>query len=143
MADFHRLVKTSELKTDKLTNAAAGNLRSISYMSYDEDFDALVLLAFEPESDLIVHYLDGDVALLYEDDSMQIVGLQVENFQLSFVPMHADLNKTWTLSDALGKEYHNLGEMMVVVERFRPKLAQEIINAAKDIPKEFAALFAA
>lgn len=142
MADFRRLVETNELKINRLASIASGEASGAPYMSYDEEFDALVLLAVEPESDLIAHYVDDHVALLYEEASREIVGLQVENFERSFVPKHADLKKTWTLSSRLGQKLENLGDMMLAVERQKPLVAREVIRAA-GAPKELAEVFAA
>lgn len=143
MADFQRLVETSELKTNRLSKLAAGEVIGVQSMSYDKDFDALILLAFEPASALVAHYVDEHVALLYEEDSLEIAGLQVENFQLSFLPKHADLNNTWLLSDVLGHQFDNLGEMIIAVERQRPKVAREVIRAVGNLPQELAVVLAA
>jgi hypothetical protein len=143
MADFHRLVETGELKTNRLAKLASGEIIGVQSMSYDKDFDALVLLAFEPASALIAHYVDDHVALLYEEDSLEIAGLQVENFELSFLPKHSELNKAWMLSDALGQKFDNLGEMIIAVQHQRPKIAREIMRAAGNLPRELEAVLAA
>jgi hypothetical protein len=143
MAGSNRLVETGELKTNRLAQIAAGISSSAVSISYDHDFDALVLLAFEPDSDLIAHYVAENVALLYDEHSMEIAGVQVENFEHSFVPKHNELQITWTLSDALGQKFDNLGDLMLAVERRKPEIAREVIRAAKSIPQELAAVFAA
>jgi hypothetical protein len=143
MAASNRLVETSELKTNRLAQIATGESSGTASVSYDNDFDALVLMAFEPESDLIAHYVDEHVALLYEEASMEIAGIQVENFERSFIPKHTELRKAWALSDALGQKFDNLGDMMLAVERSKPEVAREVIRAVKAVPPEFAAVFAA
>lgn len=143
MADLHRLVAPDELKTTLLKKLESGEIHSEPRIHYDEDVDMIVLLALRPQGDVIVHYVDEHVGLLYEADSLEIVGLQVENFDYSFVPKHQDIQNTWTLTGALGKPYKNLGEMKLSIRRREFELAREVVRATPEAPKELEAAFAA
>src|SRR5258707_1936385 len=81
---LERLVKTSDLKTGFLAAAAKSKHRSI-HIDYDKRFDALMLLLVPPETETIVHYVDDHVALLYRSENLEIVGIQVEEFERGFL----------------------------------------------------------
>jgi hypothetical protein len=100
MAGIKRLIETGELKTNRLRAATS------TYSDYDEDFDALILLVVPPDTETVVHYLDDEphVALLYEPDSLEIVGVQIEDFELSFIPWLEASKREWKLSETLGIE---------------------------------------
>lgn len=80
---IERLIKTEDLKLTKLLTTA-GSGCSIC-MCYDETADTLILMISPPSVLTIVHYLDEHVALLYEPDSLEVVGCQVKAFQHSFL----------------------------------------------------------
>jgi hypothetical protein len=95
-----RLIETGELKTNRLRAATS------TYTDYDEDFDALIMLVVPPDTETVVHYLDDEphVALLYEPASLEIVGVQIEDFELSFIPWLEASKREWKLSETLGIE---------------------------------------
>jgi hypothetical protein len=139
MAEIQRLVATSQLKTDFLTRLARGEAHQV-FVNYDGDFDALMILIVPPDTETIVHYLDNHVGLLYQPDTLEIVGLQVESFERSFVPAHASVQKVWKLSKTVGKEVDSIGDLMLMVERLKPQIAREVVRASKDVPEELATL---
>src|ERR1700730_1814722 len=90
------------------------------------------------ETETVVHYVDDHVALLYRADDLEIVGLQVEDFQHSFVPSHANVQRVWRLSDT-GAKLENVGDMILVVEAFERKkmtVAREVAKAAEPLVGE-------
>lgn len=93
MANLERLTRTDELKLDRLIrflqNPVGANF------TYDPTFDAAIILLVPPEVETVVHYLEDDehVALLYDPETMEVVGLQIEGFARSFLPRHEALQR--------------------------------------------------
>ncbi|HLY25588.1 MAG TPA: hypothetical protein VKQ72_04570 [Aggregatilineales bacterium] len=128
---LERLVKTSDLKTGFLADAAKNKRKSLD-IDYDARFDALMLLLVPPETDTIVHYVDDHVALLYRPDDLEIVGIQVEDFERSFLPQHEAVSKVWRLSDSK-TDLNDLGDLIVIFDRIKPQVAREVVKATEDI----------
>lgn len=127
MADISRLVETRELNTDFWQRTVKQD-GSRSYINYNEQVDALTLLIVPPETRKIVHYIDENVALLYEPEGKEIIGVRIESFQRSFLPVHNQLERVWRLSGR-GVQVNDFGDLIIAVQRFeetRPKVANEI-----------------
>jgi uncharacterized protein YuzE len=105
---------------------------SALHVKYDPDFDALMLLVVSPETETVVRYLDNHVAFLYEPDSKEIVGIQIEAFERKFLPKHEAVRRVWKLSDACN-DLQDVGDMILAVERITPRVAWEVTKAAEDI----------
>jgi hypothetical protein len=142
MADFERLVQTNQLKTNILTELAKGKRPRRPSYKYERLFDAFIILVVPPEQETVVHYIDDHVGLLYQADDFEIVGMQVEAFEHSFVPKHENVQRVWRLSDS-GVRLEDLGDIVLAVERLQPRLAQEVIKAAEDVLGEPGAELAA
>ena len=86
MAGIKRLRDSSELKTTYLRASKP----TAPELDYDQAFDALYITFVPPRGKTIVHYPvdEAFIALVYEADSLEIVGLQIENFQGSFLQAH-------------------------------------------------------
>jgi hypothetical protein len=138
MAEIKRLVPTKNLKRTLLNHLAESKSAQV-FVNYDEDFDALMILFVPPETPTVVHYLDEHVGLLYRTDDQEIVGLQVESFESSFVPAHDAVKSVWKLSEAVGAEVKDVGDMMLIVERAKPQVAKEVIRSVEDLPEEMVA----
>jgi hypothetical protein len=132
MADLKPLVSTASLKTDLITLHARSNTTRVQF-DYDPIVDALtVLFPNNSDEDIVAHYVDDYVALLYLGDSLEIVGLQIENFALAFVPQHSSVARMWQLhDDAL--EQQNLGGMIALVEQRLPELAKAATRELQDV----------
>jgi hypothetical protein len=133
MAHSNRLVDTKQLKTTLLRKSAAQRTLQL-IVDYDKHFDALYIrfLAPDPNIDTVVHYIDEHVAFLYRADDMEIVGLQVEDFEFSFLPSHDNVMRVWKASDA-GITFEDLGDMMLEVGRRKPEVAREVVRATEDV----------
>lgn len=131
MADIERLVATKKLKMTRLNEAQ--EKRVVSYFHYDPMFDALMIMFVPPETETVVHYIDHHVALLYEPDTREIVGIQVEAFERSFLSEHDQVRRVWRLSDATDDKIEDLGDMILAIERRKPEVAREVIKASRDL----------
>ncbi len=126
---LERLISTSDLKTSRL-EALVRDRKLNPSISYDEVFDALIL-RFVPELNTVVHYIDDEhIALLYEESTKEIVGLQIEDFTFSFLPHHANVERVWRLSD-VNPTFSNMGDLILAVERIKPTVAREIFKATE------------
>src|SRR5438105_4773022 len=77
MADLSPLIPLSDLKTHRI-EAHSGPVYSVRYQP---GFDALFIFIVPPERATIVHYLDNYAAFIYEDETLEIVGIQIEAFE--------------------------------------------------------------
>lgn len=141
MDEIKRLISTDELKTTLLSKLAADKSGHV-FVNYDDVFDALMLLVISPDHETVVHYVDDHVALLYLPDTREIVGLQVEDFEHSFVPQHEAVSKVWRLSTSRVK-LESFGDMILAVEKAKPKVAREVLKATEEVLGEPAAELAA
>ncbi len=133
MADLEQLISTNKLKTKRLRTFGSG--KHLLHIKYDPVFDALMILFVPPETEVVVHYVDDYVGLLYTPDDLEIVGLQVEAFEHSFLAAHDTVNRAWRLSDAC-EELKDVGDIILAFEKRTPKVAQEVTRVtAKTLGK--------
>lgn len=129
MAVVKSLVSINELKCNLLMDLAKGEKQK-DFMYYDEDLDELILLAADPRIETVVHYIENEpnVAIIYQADTLEIVGLQIEDFEKVFLPKYSKVEKAWRLSDCVQVE--NLWDMTVIVDQRKPRVAKEIARAS-------------
>jgi len=128
MAKLKRLVPTHELRTSFVREAASkGRL----FVHHDKASDLLVILLVPPDTPTAVHYIDQYVGLLYQPDNLEVVGLQVEAFEKSFVPRHASVERAWRLSDSC--ELEDFGDIQRAFETQAPHLATEIARTVEEV----------
>lgn len=133
MAPIKRLKRTNDLKVTRLIELAEGKKQQI-YMRYDDESDALLLLFVSPEIPTIVHYIDNHVALLYTSENNEVVGIQVDDFETSFIDEYVNVKKVWRLSDACENlNIQNLGDLSIAFERQKPVMAREVAKITEDL----------
>ncbi len=91
-----------------------------------------MLLVTSPEIETVVHYIDRNVAVLYTPDNLEIVGLQIEDFESEFIPMYSSLQKIWSLRDTEIVR-GNVWDLTVAVEEKKIKVALEVVKATKSV----------
>ncbi|MCE5206899.1 MAG: hypothetical protein LLG42_01150 [Chloroflexi bacterium] len=126
-----RLVETKELKFNSIRKIVMEHEADLQF-DYDKRFDALILRWFIPEGQFIVHYIDDNVGLLYEEKSKEIVGLQIEAFEHKFLKEHSDINKIWKLSDQV-HEFEDFGDIMISCRQMKPVIADKVGEIADDL----------
>lgn len=133
MAAIERLKKTNDLKTSLLQKMSEGNQHVIN-MHYDSLADTLIFLFVSREIPTIAHYIDEHVALLYQPENNEVVGIQVEDFQTSFVNAYVNVQKAWKLSDSCTDlNIQDLGDISLVIERQKPVVAREVAKVTEEI----------
>ena len=130
MDAIKRLVATESLKTTFLSRLAGK--RAPLFLHYDDEADTLILLLESPNVETTVHYVNDDVALLYTPDKLEIVGLQIEDFQSEFVPMYSSLQKVWRLSDSEVKR-GNVWDLTLATQGRQLNVALEVVRAAQPV----------
>jgi hypothetical protein len=130
MADFKQLISANDLKTDRLSQAGKSSVQRPFSIRYHDRLDALIVFLVPSEHDAVVFYLDEHVGLLCDSETLEIVGLQVEAFERSFLPKYAGLSRAWRLSDQ-GTEFENFGQLTLRVQSMEPDVAREVVEASK------------
>ena len=130
MDTIERLINTDDLITSRLIRNL--DREQGKFMYYDPVSDILLLTITPPTTESVVHYIDDHVALLYEPESLEVVGFQVEAFEHSFMPEHETLKAVWRLSDA-NVALENIGDLIMVFERKKQIVAQELKNITRNL----------
>jgi hypothetical protein len=124
---------SGKLKMSKITHPDG-----IAYLRYDDSFDALTLMLVAPSDscETVVHYVDSHIGLLYDPETFEVVGFQIEAFEKSFVPQHANVGKVWKLSgdDLRSKDF---GELTIRIDALKPKIVKEVMAASRDAFQRF------
>jgi hypothetical protein len=127
--ELEPLISISELKTNIIEEHM--NSKKFPSVSYDNVLDALILL-FVQDTEMAVHYINDDyVALLYDPESLEIIGLQIENFEYSFLPDHDEVERVWRLSD-VDKKFENFGDLMIEVKRKEVDLTRQLLRVTRN-----------
>jgi hypothetical protein len=105
MADMKPLIEKEELKKDFFERCLSDRPHEL-YIVYDELMDELILKLVPPETLTTVYYLDDNVAFLVDLESLEIVGLQLFNFQEEYLPRNEKFQKEWyelNMAEELGE----------------------------------------
>lgn len=140
MDALRSLMNTSNLKMNYLKQASSKSKLPL-YFRYDREVDTLMLMFVHPETtDTVGHYVDDNVALLYDPKTKEILGLEIEAFEKSFLPQHANVAKAWSLTQAIQEEKpENFGDVILIFEKAKPKVAREIIKSTTPLlPRKIA-----
>ena len=84
---------------------------------------------------IITHYVDDHVALLYRYSDKEIVGIRIESFEKSFLPKYAELAQAWKLSQT-NIEIKDFGDLTIAVTQTRFPVAKELSRVAEPIIKK-------
>lgn len=76
------LHRAPSLKANKLATIVRDHGQGRS--RYDNFDDTLIVLFVDPNEETVARYVDQNVALLYEPDTLEIVGFQIEGFNRSY-----------------------------------------------------------
>ncbi len=127
---INSIISPKDLKTTFLSGSIGP--RPLSFF-YDNLADELMISFISPDRETIVHYLDDHVGLLFEPETKEIVGLQIDAFNSSFLPKYASLQKIWRLRNCREIERENVGDLSLAVHERQLKIALEIIHVSKPV----------
>jgi hypothetical protein len=128
MDEIKQLISTDMLKTSLL--AEIPEKRSSLYFRYNKVSDTLMLLVTSPETETIVHYMDENVAILYIPNSNEVVGFQIEDFTVGFLPKYQALQRKWRMA-AKGIHPVDFGDLTIAVEEQKLEVAIQIVRSAE------------
>lgn len=128
MDTIRPLIRSDQLKTRYLAKSKKPQIT----VKYDKNFDALLILFASDEEEFVAHYVDDRIALLYRSDNMEIIGLQIEDFQLDFLPAHENVARLWQLRGT-GEQISDMGDIILYAENRLPKVAREVAKATKEV----------
>src|SRR5574341_286334 len=128
MADPKGLIGIKDLKTGRFKNAGPkGIKRRIFAFHYDDRLDTAMILLVEPQQDTVIFYLDDYLGFVYEEESLEIVGLRIEDFEESFLPANKSVKRVWL--SIRHKYFQDFGELVVTFERTQPEIVREVVKA--------------
>ncbi|HLE41412.1 MAG TPA: hypothetical protein VI956_07895 [Nitrospirota bacterium] len=130
MVSPKQLISPSKLKTKYLASFSG---HEPFFFFYDNEADELVIMLISPDTETTVHYVDKNVGILFQPDNLEIVGLQVEGFQKSFIPSHNSLQDAWKLSSSKGVPLDNLGDLSMFIREKQITFALKVIRASKPV----------
>ncbi len=89
MEKIKPLIPLSALKTTLMMNAAAHGQKP-AYSNYDQRVDTLTQQLVPPGGNTFIYYIDGDIALVCDMDTLEVVGFQIEGFVKQFLLKQAN-----------------------------------------------------
>jgi hypothetical protein len=125
------LVETKSLNMNLWRTAI--QQKSAPYFYANPRLDLVMVLIVDPRTPKVTHFVDAHVALLYLAENREVVGFRIEGFEKAFLPLYADLQKVWRLSEVKGSAMHNLGDLSIIVRRQEEKMATELTRVARPI----------
>ena len=131
MDAIERLIATDTLKTSLLSELLGE--KAPLFLHYDDEIDTLILLLASPNTETVVHYVNDDVALLYTPEKLEIVGLQIEDFQSEFIHLYSSLQKVWRFSKCGIKPNSNVRDLTLAVKEQQLSVALEVVRAAQPL----------
>lgn len=132
MAGLGPLVSINDLKSTRLREEPRESIYSIRY---DKELDTLFLRLVEPIGKTAVYFVDNYVGLIIEMQTLEVIGLQIEDFAKHFLPNHEGVERAWQLSHT-GIEISNIGDFILTVEKLKPQVEQvahEVMQAASEV----------
>lgn len=129
--ELETLIQTSQLKMTYLQQLSHDKYHQ-PVVKYDKELDTLLILFEVSDQEVVAHYVDDYVALLYLADNLEIIGLQIEDFTLSFLPAHENIARLWQLSET-GEEVSDMGDIIFYAQKRIPKVAKEVVKATEEM----------
>ena len=90
MESIEPLIPFSELRHSLISEAANRKVPPVS--NYDESIDTMTLMFVQPTGQTFVYYMDADLALICDMETLEIMGFQIEGFAKEYVPKQANRN---------------------------------------------------
>lgn len=128
MAVIEQLVDTKELKLNKIKswlNGVEGH-----FTRYDRELDTLYIHFSDPEKETIVHHLDQHLALLYLPDSLEVVGVQVEDIKL-FAKKNNAIKKAWQIQTKC-ETLVNMEGLYALHDKQEKKVIREVARVTQE-----------
>lgn len=139
MADFQSIIALDDLKTTLLDDPDHRSTLQMR-LSYDELADALTLQFVPNDQETVVLTVDDYVGLLYLPDSLELVGVYIEDVQYGFLDEHPQLRDVWAQWESSLTAQRPVGKTLFL------ELAGAVLRAIqkdyRDIAPNLVAVFA-
>ena len=123
-------IRLDQLKTSLWRNA--NKEKQQPQFSYEDEIDTLFMYFISNKSaPVVTHYLDQNVAVLFNADSNEIVGFSIEGFERSFSSKYSPSN-LWRMS-RLGVRINGLKEFTFCVMKEDEIKINQPIKVEKEI----------
>ncbi len=129
-ARIEKLVDERSLKMNLWKEAARKN--ATPYFYANRRIDVVMVMVVDPRTPKITHFVDDHVALLYLEDSREVIGFRIEGFEKSFLPKYASLQKVWKLSD-ISRDLTTVGDLHITARQRETQLANELTKVTRPI----------
>lgn len=130
MAAIKRIIQPSQFKVDLLNQFIAGKIAP-KFVHYDVELDELFMVFQDKEIPNAAHPLDDFISLLFEPISMEVIGVQVDDFQGEFLSRCPTVRKVWKVNDCCD----NFEDIQRVYEKKEPQIAREVACVAEQLLK--------
>lgn len=132
MAALKNLLGSKDLKFNIVESFLSEKLPVYS-SNLDKELDTLFVYLQCPSGDVVAHFLDEYFAFLYSPETMEVIGMQVEDFS-SFVEEKAAIKKGLTIKFSASKPitYADLSEEKAKKDYF---IASHLLKAAEQNAK--------
>jgi hypothetical protein len=144
MAEIEPLINKSEIKGNFFDKCFCDRPHKF-FMLYDPDMDELIIRLINPEKFASLFYLEDDLAVLVDLDSMQIVGFQISNFEAGYLSGKQELKDRWLsehLADSLShyqvKHYKPEPKRMPKPDRPRDDISNIYGSVCNELEMAFA-----
>lgn len=116
MVEIEPLIDTKLLNFENLKNLK--KLIPSAEVDFDEYADILRIILLPGCSKAVVHYLDENMGLLYDPNSLMVVGFHIEGFTCSFLKKNPSIAKSWTNTKQItsSKNIYELRENRIEIE---------------------------
>lgn len=129
-ARIKKLVDTNSLKMNLWKKAAREHVKPYFYAN--PRLDVVMVLIVDPREPKITHFVDEHVALLYQENTREVIGFRIEGFEKSFLPQYASLQKVWKLSD-IRKDLADVGDLHITARQHDIQMATELTKVTRPI----------
>ncbi len=83
------MIPLSDLRRTLISDAIAHGRKPV-HSNYDQRLDTITMLFVPPGRNTFVYYIDGDLALVCDMESLEVLGFQIEAFVKEFLPKQAN-----------------------------------------------------
>jgi len=112
------LIQLKNLKTKRITKFSGGMV----YIRYDAVIDAFYLMVAPPATETAVYHLDDQIGLIFEPETREVVGFQIEAFQRVFAGKHAALMESLAAEES--------ANVFTAMTRQKPLIVRNIVTAS-------------
>ena len=113
MASLKPLIQLTDLRTNFVAHVAANKPEKDLHVNFDPDLDELLVLLVPKDEEYSVYFIDQYIGLLYQPDSLEIIGVMVENFEQGFLKKYPTIQQIWNKTKQVTLEVARVTEELI------------------------------